>query len=192
VIVGYYNGADVAALDDEERPDGTRAAGEMLAPLAEALRSQPELVEIAKQSDRRHQITLEPRRAVPENRLWDIANQVVQLHDATGVCVVRSSHSIDILAPGVSKRHVLTRVADLCRSGSDEVRILKIGDRGRWPGNDFVLLREPYSLSVDEVSVDPASCWNLAPRGQRGVQATLAYCGALHTGRGRGSARFKI
>ena len=191
VIVGYYNGADVAALDDEERPDGTPASVEMLAPLAEALRAQPELAEIAKQSDRRHQITLEPRRAVPENRLWDIANQVVQIHEVTGVCVVRSSHSIDILAPGVSKRHVLTRVAELCQSGGD-ARILKIGDRGRWPGNDFTLLREPHSLSVDEVSVDPATCWNLAPPGQRGAQATLVYCRALRTGRQRGGARLAM
>lgn len=52
---------------------------------------------------------------------------------------------------------------------------MTIGDRGRWPGNDYELLHGENTLSVDETSVDPASCWNLADAGQRGVQATLEY-----------------
>ena len=46
-------------------------------------------------------------------------------------------------------------------------------------GNDFALLHGPYSLSVDEVSLEPSSCWNLAMPGSRGVQALhwyLAHC----------------
>ena len=35
------------------------------------------------------------------------------------------------------------------------------------------------ALSVDELSVDPNTCWNLAPRGQRGIAATLCYLKAL-------------
>lgn len=58
---------------------------------------------------------------------------------------------------------------------SPDSRILCIGDKGRWPGNDFDLLSEPFSLSVDEVSSDPVTCWNLAPAGYRGIQATLYY-----------------
>lgn len=48
-----------------------------------------------------------------------------------------------------------------------------------WPGNDSYMLKEPFSLSVDEVSPDPKTCWNLAPPGYRGVQATLAYLDCL-------------
>ena len=42
-------------------------------------------------------------------------------------------------------------------------------------GNDCDLLQTPFSLSVDEVSLDSTLCWNLAPAGYRGVQATLFY-----------------
>jgi hypothetical protein len=41
------------------------------------------------------------------------------------------------------------------------------------------LLAQPYALSVDEVSADPNTCWNLAPPGHRGVQALLDYVGAF-------------
>ncbi len=56
---------------------------------------------------------------------------------------------------------------------------LCIGDKGKWPGNDFFLLSEKYSLSVDTVSPDFDSCWNLAPIGHRGVQAVLDYFNAI-------------
>jgi hydroxymethylpyrimidine pyrophosphatase-like HAD family hydrolase len=178
VIVGYYNGADIAFLNDDAHPDGEPESGEELIQIARALRSHPELGEIAIQEDRRWQITLKPRQAIPENRLWDISNEVIQLHGLSDIHIVRSSHSIDILAPGVTKRSVIQYINKTSGQG-DGAGILKVGDRGCWPGNDFELLREPYSLSVDELSAEPSTCWNLAPRGQRGVQATLNYCRAL-------------
>lgn len=178
VIVGYYNGADIAFLDDDAHPDGEPESGEDLIQIARALRSHPELGEIAIQEDRRRQITLKPRQAIPENRLWDISNEVIQLHGLSDIHIVRSSHSIDILAPGVTKRSVIQYINKTSGQG-DGAGILKVGDRGCWPGNDFELLREPFSLSVDELSADPSTCWNLALRGQRGVQATLNYCRAL-------------
>jgi hypothetical protein len=61
---------------------------------------------------------------------------------------------------------------------------LCIGDKGHWPGNDCDILSTPYSLSVDEVSPDPKSCWNLAPAGHRCVQATDDYLRALHVASG--------
>jgi hypothetical protein len=57
--------------------------------------------------------------------------------------------------------------------------ILCIGDRGRWPGNDYALLGSPFALSVDEVSPDPLSGWNLAAPGRRGVTAALDYLEGL-------------
>lgn len=175
VIVGYYNGAEVATLDEDSAPDGQEGTCEALAPLAAALRAQPELAESAQQTDRRFQITLEARRAMPENRLWDLAHQVILLCDGSNLTVTRSSHSIDIVASGVSKLNVLTKLQE--RVG--DLSILSIGDRGRWPGNDYALLKETFALSVDEMSVDPVTCWNLAESGQRGVAATLDYLRAL-------------
>lgn len=180
LLVGYYNGAEVAGLDDDSVPNGANGAGAALAPLARALRSQSELAEIAKQTDRPHQITIEARQPVPENRLWDVAHQVILMTGISGVTVTRSSHSIDIVTSDVSKLNVVRNMRRTVGDGA----ILAIGDRGRWPGNDYELLREPFALSVDELSVDPETCWNLAPRGQRGVSATLAYLRALESAPG--------
>jgi hypothetical protein len=175
ILVGYYNGADIARLD-EDAPDGTEGTCDALASLAKALREQPELADAALQTDRRFQITLEAKRALPENRLWDLAHEVVLMLRLDHAAITRSSHSVDIVTEGVTKRNVLDRMR---RQGSG--CLLAIGDRGRWPGNDFELLREPHALSVDEVSVDPDTCWNLAPIGQRGVAATIAYLRCLHS-----------
>jgi len=118
---------------------------------------------------------------MPENRLWDLVQQVLLMTGRRDVTVTCSGHSVDILAPGVSNLNVLTKLRD--RVGTAPV--LCIGDRGRWPGNDYELLREPFSLGVDEISVDPDTCWNLALLGQRGIAVTLNYLEALEVVEGR-------
>lgn len=175
VIIGYYNGAQIATLADDAAPDGQDIVCESLAPIAQALREQPELADIAKQTDRFSQITLEARRPIPEGRLWALAHETVMISASSKVTITRSSHSIDIMAEGVSKLNVVKYL----RQDVGTAPILSIGDRGQWPGNDYELLREPFALSVDELSVDPETCWNLAPRGQRGIAATLYYLQAL-------------
>ncbi|MBZ9603308.1 HAD hydrolase family protein [Phyllobacterium chamaecytisi] len=181
ILVGYYNGADIALLAEPTAPDGTAACCPELAPLAAALRTHPELGEWAKQTDRPFQITLETEGAVPEGRLWDLAYQVIIAAGASGVKVTRSSHSVDIVAAAVSKLNVVQRLQQEVGGGS----VLAIGDRGRWPGNDHELLDSVDSLSVDETSVDPARCWNFASGGQRGVEATLEYLQLLVMRNGR-------
>jgi hypothetical protein len=180
VIVGYYNGAEIGTLADDHIPDGMAIVCDELKPLAAALRGQSELADLAEQTDRRYQITLEARRPTTESRLWDLAQQTLLLTDQRNVTVTRSSHSIDIVAAGVTKLNVLNHLREKAR----DMPILTMGDRGRWPGNDYELLKEPFALSVDELSVDPNTCWNLAPRGQRGVSATLGYLRALHSTNG--------
>jgi len=175
VVIGYYNGAEIATLADDHTPDGKDRVCESLAPLAAALREQSELADIAAQTDRHFQITLEARRPISESRLWDLTQQTVLMAGQRNVTITRSSHSIDIVAAGVSKLNVLKHL----RESVGDVPVLTIGDRGRWPGNDYELLKEPFALSVDEISVDPNTCWNLAPRGQRGIAATLCYLKAL-------------
>jgi hypothetical protein len=190
VVVGYYNGGDVALLDDDERPDGSDSVSEPLAPVAEALRRDPVLSGLATLTLRRPQITIEPRtRGLEVEQLWGIAGRLLcQLH-AAGVTAVRSGHSIDVVAPGVCKRAVSEQVARLASRGQD-APVLCIGDRGLWPGNDAMLLTGPYSLSADEVSPDPDSCWNLAEPGSRGPGATLGYLACLRST--RSGLRFKL
>ncbi len=185
VIIGYYNCADIAPLADETRPDGSHATCQELALVSDVLRRNQELAEIACQEDRPKQITLEPKVPMPEDRLWHIAMETIRLIGAGEVSIFRSSHSIDVLAPGVSKLRLIEYLRPF-RRRETEGDILRIGDRGRWPGNDFELLRDQYALSVDEVSSDSASCWNLAPRGHRGIQATLGYLRAIRTDGHRG------
>jgi hypothetical protein len=169
--VGYYNGAEVRTLADDVPPDNSEMVCPALAPLAAALRNQPELASVAVQTDRRFQITLEAKHPIPENRLWDLVHQTALMQGVADAVITRSSHSVDIVGPGISK---LSVVAALRRMAGPEP-VLAVGDRGRWPGNDYLLLREPFSLSVDEISVDPDTCWNLGPRGQRGIAVTLDY-----------------
>jgi hypothetical protein len=94
--------------------------------------------------------------------------------------MVRSSHSIDVLAPGISKLSVVSSLRKTFSLKADAV-VLCIGDRGRWPGNDYDLLSLPHSLSVDEVSTSSETCWNLAAPGHRGSQALVDYLNAIRT-----------
>ena len=181
VLVGYYNGAEVASLDDDSAPNGSANACAALRSLSEALRRQPELSGSVCQEDRRFQITLEATRVMPEGRLWDLVHHVILLAGADDVGVTRSSHSVDIVATGVSKLNVVRRL----RETVGDAPILAIGDRGRWPGNDHDLLSEPFALGVDEISVDRATCWHLGEPGQRGPTVTLDYLSALETHDGR-------
>ncbi|WP_292426861.1 HAD hydrolase family protein [Mesorhizobium sp.] len=185
VIVGYYNGAELAALGEDNAPDGREKTCAELAALALALRNQPELAVAAVQSDRKYQITLEARPGLSEARLWDLAHEVLLAQDFRDLIVTRSSHSIDIVPAQVSKANVLAEIRKRIGAGA----ILAMGDRGRWPGNDYALLREPFALSVDEISVDPETCWNLGQPGQRGIQVALEYLEALQPC--AGGVRFK-
>jgi len=176
ILVGYYNGAEVAPLAHDDCPDGREGCAEILHVLAQNLAADPELHATAKQTNRQLQITLEPKQPLPEGRIWDLAQQVLLRGSFPGVSVTRSSHSIDILAPGVSKHAVLERLRE--RLGS-EAAILAMGDRGKWPGNDHALLSTPFALSVDEASIDLDTGWNLGTPGQRGIAITLEYLTAL-------------
>ena len=181
VLVGYYNGAEVALLDDDSAPDGSGKVCASLQSLSEALRCYPELSESVRQEDRPFQITLQETRVMPKGRLWDLVHHVIRLTGTDDVGVTRSSHSVDIVPAGVSKLNVVRRL----RETVGNAPILAIGDRGRWPGNDHELLSEPFALGVDEISVDPATCWHLGEPGQRGPTVTLDYLSALETHDGR-------
>ncbi len=177
VCVGYYNGSDVASLDRDSVPTGTPNPCDDLVVVAKELEAHWGLKTSASVTLRPRQITIESTRPGLGDMLWDIATQVVQTNGSRDVSVVRSRHSVDVLAPGVSKTAVLDLLRASFRVSGD---VLRIGDQGRLPGNDHALLAAPHSISVDRVSVDPTTCWNLAPRGYRGIQLTTAYCRSLH------------
>ncbi len=176
VVIGYYNGGDIGLLSDE-RPDGTPQAGQALAEVVAALSANRLLTRLASMDIRIPQITLESKRKDQADDVWGLVENTVRTLRVPGVSLLRSSHSIDVLAPDVDKRMVVARVADL--AGAPDAPVLCIGDKGRYPGNDYLLLSLAHSLSVDETSLDPDSCWNLAALGVRGVPACVYYLRSL-------------
>ena len=87
--------------------------------------------------------------------------------------MVRSKHSVDILANGVSKSRVIASIIQ--NDKIDPYEILTMGDQGAWPGNDAALLEHRFSLSVDMPSRRLDRGWKLAPAEKRDVDATLWY-----------------
>lgn len=181
VLIGYYNGAEVASLDDDSAPDGSTVPGAALRSLSEALKRHQELSASVRQEDRPLQITLQPTRPMPAGRLWDLVQHVILANGGDDIGVTCTGHSVDVVAAGVSKLNVVRRL----RKTVGGLPILVIGDRGRWPGNDHELLSEPFALGVDEISADAATCWHLGQPGQRGPTVTLEYLTALRVHDGR-------
>lgn len=170
VWIGYYNCSDIARADDDTRP-AVAPIDACLQDVYERVSTDPSLTS-AKLTLRPSQLTIEaPDLTSPA--LWD---RLALRLSATNTRLVASSHSIDVLSPTVTK---LALVKHLRGDRESALQILCIGDRGRWPGNDHELLSTKYSLSVDDVSPDRGSCWNLAPPGVRGPAATCYYLNLL-------------
>jgi hypothetical protein len=178
VYIGYYNGAIIGALNDTTVPaQNTNTCGELVS-IAETLKLDPLISRYCECTFRRMQITIEMKSLANEAAIWNAVQQIIGRLNSPVVTALRSSHSLDILAPGVSKRNLVKFIRQ--QFGDDPaIPVLCIGDKGCFPGNDYLLLQEPCSLSVDETSRDPRTCWNLAPSGYRGVQATDYYLQAL-------------
>lgn len=184
VLIGYHNGAELGTLSDDSQPPEDAPLGAELKPVWDLLASDPRTRDFAKLRPSAGQITVRPNDGV-EDMIWP----VVKHHAAIcGVSAVRSSHSLDLLAPGVGKHRLVEAVrARLASSSHRDVFV--VGDQGEWPGNDYKLLTEPHSLSVDRVSPDHATCWNLLPPGVRGSQGVLWYLSQFRLK--RNSFRFK-
>lgn len=185
VLVGYYNGGQIFPLNSMELPDGAEHVAAELIGVREAIQSDRLLAD-GTITLRHRQITLSGINSLSLESLCEHVDALVHRVSGRGFRVMRSGHSIDIVPDVVSKVAV---VKALPRTANAEA-VLRIGDRGRWPGNDAQLLSSPHGLSVHEVSSDAGSCWNVAPPGWRGWQATLWYL--RHVKVSRRGARFQI
>jgi hypothetical protein len=79
-----------------------------LQPILAAIRGHPHLARLVEFEERLLQIKVEPKKGVTVESVWELLQQLVYGQAVPGVMVVQSSHSMDVLAPGVSKRAVLT------------------------------------------------------------------------------------
>ena len=175
LMIGYHNGAEIGFLADDSQPPVANDLDASLVEINAALRADARLASLAKIKAGRRQITLKCMADFATEQVWESVQIVLSRHHFPGVSSLRSSHSIDILAPGVTKVRVVEEIRKALGHEAGQVAVLCIGDRGRWPGNDFDLLQEPCSLSVDEVSGDPSTCWNLASAKVRFASALLEY-----------------
>lgn len=188
VHIGYYNGTDIAALSDTEAPRRDKPHSEILQRAHALLVADAWLMSTAKIDPRPKQITVEPRGVTRTDALAAHVMARLAPLDGEGVRIVASSHSLDVLGPTRGKGALVLWLRKHIAKGHE---VLCIGDRGAWPGNDYSLLAEPLSLSVDEVSSLSDVCWNLAPRGVSGPDATLLYLRAIKARAGTGIFMWK-
>jgi hypothetical protein len=172
VIIGYHNGSTVRNLampvDDLDSKPIAAEIREVEAVLTRTLAA----AGLAVVRARGTQCSLTPMAGLRLARLWRQCNEALA-HALPGVPlkVLLSSHSIDVTTAATSKLHVVYALEELAQCTSTNV--LRVGDRGGWPGNDYELLRAPLGISVDECSLDPDSCWNIAPRSCAGPRALI-------------------
>lgn len=179
VLIGYYNGSDCGLLSDNSLPDKEIPTHSNLVTVVTLLEEVHALhgVDI---TERPNQITIEIK---TDNSRWSlIRNLVIQTLKTNGVKgfqILESSHSMDIIPDSVSKLDILPYAQKQLKKHRLPSDILSIGDKGQWPGNDFMLLDNKYGLSVDEVSSKLDACWNLASLANRNSSATLEYLECL-------------
>ena len=187
ILIGYYNGAELKRLSENTALSTASDPIPKLKLLFTTLEGNILLSSVADLDLKKYQLTVKSKKNKPlsETFLWDLVQDELHQYLEHGEQVFRSSHSVDIIVRSVSKQHVVKAIKQNIQKNSE---VLNIGDRGRWPGNDAELLKGTLSLSVDEVSYSPETCWNLCPAGIRGAQGTLYYLRRLK--RKNGTMRF--
>ena len=171
VVMGYYNGAVLTGLDNDQDPIIDPCESDSL--LA-ALTAHPVLQDCEFRSNAA-QIALRLPAYLDVSEVISAVNAVLS---DTGFAapVTASSHSVDIQFGLSSKADVVNELQSRIRE--DQV-VMRLGDKGVWPGNDAEFLDSAFGMSVDEASRHSDHCWALAPAGVRGVQATLYFLGSL-------------
>lgn len=101
-----------------------------------------------------------------KQKAFEICNEIILSNKLDRLHIWSSSHSMDIVVSTKASKTAVKLISE---------DVLVIGDRGDYEGNDFEMLSMPYSLSVDGVSRDPNSCWNLAPKDLRGLDVVKYY-----------------
>lgn len=187
IKVGYYNGACPLTLGEEDKLEEWKKQGldEELRALQEELKRRlPERCIDYKFEERRLQLSIEGKMTSAESQMvHDTCREIIWDKQLKGIRIWRSSHSMDIVVyHEVSKLRVI----------EDSTHTLCIGDYGTVEGNDYELLTTSYSLSVDKVSKNTDSCWNIAPSGVYGLDATLYYLSRLTVNDGVIKCKFNV
>lgn len=186
VLIGLYNGAVICSLKDGAPPPSD--PGPEISRLEGIFRASRHFAGCTFRANR-NQIAIS---------LPSLEEPIVSVRAATAIIehasvpatVSCSSHSIDVIFGNARKTAVVEAVRRRAGAAPD-APVLRVGDKGRWPGNDADLLDDPYGLSVDEVSPSTETCWGLSPRGILGVQAMLYYLSRINWKHGAGLINFE-
>jgi hypothetical protein len=178
IHLGLYNGGWQTTLDAPDDPAG--GTSEFLNHVSRIARTL-QLIGVpirAVKPTPPYQVSIRFRDGVDTEAMWFVVGDALRQAGLGVAAMVRSRHSIDVLAPDVSKSHVIANLIQKFRLFPHE--LLAIGDQGAWPGNDAALLEHRCSLSVDMPSRRLDRGWKLAPEEKRGVDATLWYLERTH------------
>ncbi len=187
IKIGYYNGACPLTLGEEDKLKAWKKMpfDPELKQLEEELKHRlPETCVQYQFEERSLQLSIEGKMTPEESQMvYDICREIIWDKQLKGIRVWRSSHSMDIVVyREVSKLQVI----------EDKNHTLCIGDYGSVEGNDYEMLTSPASLSVDRVSKNADCCWNIAPSGVTGLDATLYYINHLTVTDGVIKCKFNV
>ena len=169
VFIGYYNCSDIGRLGDDKIPSRELTKDPDLLNIVKFLKKQ-KIISKNNITSRLKQVTLEDITFNASDLIHNIKS--IDATKLQNIKIVESTHSVDLLSEEVSK---LDLVEYIKKNLPTQFEILCIGDMGKRPGNDHELLSHPYSLSVDAVSADTDSCWNLIFSEKYGESATCEY-----------------
>ena len=187
IKVGYYNGVCLLVLGEEDKLKVWREQpfDSELKALEEELKLRlPKGCVDYKFAERSLQLSIEGEMTQTESQLvYETCREIIWDKQMKDIRIWRSSHSMDIVVyHEVSKQRVI----------EDPERTLCIGDYGTVEGNDYEMLTSKYSLSVDRVSKNAESCWNIAPSGMKGLDATLYYLSRMKVNEGKITCKFSV
>jgi fructoselysine-6-P-deglycase FrlB-like protein len=188
-FVGLYNGGYAGTLDELPEEPPRLPYDEFLGHVTRILHRLRDVgvpIETIR-TTHPYQVSVRFKEGVSTEHMWFVISDFLRQAGIDLSRVVRSGHSIDVLAYGVSKSRLIAGVIEKFRIGPYE--LLTVGDKGAWPGNDFDILEHRFSLSVDTPSRRLDRGWNIAPKYKRFVDATLWYMERISLEEG---GRFRI
>jgi HAD superfamily hydrolase (TIGR01484 family) len=173
VYVGLYNAGHISDLATS--PSDQRGTSEFLSHVTRIVRHLQELGVPIETIRTTHpfQVSVRFYPGINTDSNWFVIADALRHAGLDLSRVVKSKHSVDILANGVDKSHLVAHVVQQFKI--DPYEILTVGDQGAWPGNDSSLLEHRFSLSVDVPSRRLDRGWKLAPAHKRDVDATIWY-----------------
>lgn len=173
IRLGLYNGGWISAADVEPKP--SQKTSEFLSHVTRiVVRLKAVGVPIlAHRTTHPYQVSVRFREGLATDAMWFVIADALRQAGLDLSTMVRSKHSVDILAKGVSKSALIAHIVH--KDKIDPYEVLTMGDQGAWPGNDAALLEHRFSLSVDMPSRRLDRGWKLAPAEKRDVDATQWY-----------------